>query len=230
MKKIHNYFNSQTPDLGNLLEYLENNNFKEINGKEQIGCGISTMIFDNGDKVIGFCIDYNKLLYLNKTKIANFKFNKFLSFEHNNEVHYVGMYEMDKLLPLSQEQLTLLEELNLSPNSDYVDKEINVKVLDIIKKSNAFVDFDVIEQINNKKYTDTCVYDFNPNQFLNDKNFDPIIVPSIINTFISKSVYSWPNWLRPLSLIFSYNYKVSVIYKLIIYIIHSFKSHIFIIF
>lgn len=191
MKKIHRYFNLNTPDFGDFLEYRKENTLKETENKKEIGCGISTMIFDDGEKVIGLCIDYNKLLYLKRSKTANFRFLKFISFEHNGETHFLGMYEMDKLEKLKKPERTLLERLKELPNSDYVDRRIDDRVMDILKKSGAKIDFELIEKIDSNPHTDSCVYDFNHKQFLRNKSgeivcFDPISSTNILKLFLKK--------------------------------------------
>lgn len=196
IKQIHKYFNVNTPDFGDFLEYHKQN-VKEIRGKEQLGCGISTVVYDNGDKILAYCIDYNKLLYLKKTKIGNFKFLKFFPYRYNEKEHYIGVYEMDKLNQLPVKEREYLRQLKKLPNTNYVDQTVDPRVMKFIDEMNAFIDWDVMKKIHNKRHTGACLTDINQNQFLkdNEDNYicvDPLCSEKILNLYQKK--FGYPHW------------------------------------
>jgi len=192
MNHSKEYFNNNIADLGYLIQHIgwsweeedftinkDIKEFEQFDGKKFIGAGVSTMVFENSnpDKVSCLCIDINKMRYLEETGMANYEFKKFIKFKHNNTEHYVGLYEVDKLYPLTKEaELEIVDKFDIP-----ITAIVSDTTLDKFKKEllGLKVDIDLLNQINEDSEIGRITIDINKGGLMTNKEgevlcFDPV--------------------------------------------------------
>ena len=147
----------------------------EVKNKKGIASGVSTIVYnsDNTNKVICLSIDYAKVLYLKSiSELINFKFLRVAPYRFENKLQFVLIYEMDLMEEISYEEGLIVESLDLED------------IEDILYDSGYYIDFDLINNISNKKHLPACQYDIHPGQFLKDNSNEIICIDPILSTNI----------------------------------------------
>jgi len=184
---ILEFFCSLRVDLSALFFAVKQEDiFPELKGLSSFDSGSTSIIFEkNPNTIIGVSLDYNKVLFLKKSRdIPNFKFLRFVQYEFLGESHIAMIYEMDMLKSLSDsEHYSSLLELDILENEESLSLE-QEEILFVMKVS---LDTDLADSLISRKNLPDSSYDIHSGQFLLDNNNLLICIDPIISTNIDFS-------------------------------------------